>query len=86
MQKNEIMDDKDKIFQKWKHLQNIILQEKLLIDALFKGKNNNYVDIKKLICDLSETKYKMNQIMFPKKRNNNIENIISKEKNNEIIE
>ena len=86
MQKNEIMDDKDKIFQKWKHLQNIILQEKLLIDALFKGKNNNYVDIKKLIYDLSETKYKINQIMFRKKRNNNFENSISKEKNNEIIE
>ena len=86
MQKNEIMDDKDKIFQKWKQLQNIILQEKLLIDALFKGKNNNYVDIKKLIYDLSETKYKINQIMFRKKRNNIFENSISKEKNNEIIE
>ena len=58
------MDDKDKIFEKWKKLQEIILQEKLLTDALFRSKNMDYADIKKLILDLSEIKYKIRKIMF----------------------
>ena len=76
------MDDKDKIVQKWKKLQEIILNEKFLTDALFKSKNNDYNDIKKLIWDLSDTKNKLRQTLFRNNnKNNNNENdvIISEE-------
>ena len=53
------MDEKNK---KWKGLQNIILQEKYLLDALFKSRNNDYADIKTLITDISEVKLKIRQL------------------------
>ena len=53
------MDEKNK---KWKELQNIILQEKYLLDALFKSRNNDYADIKTLITDISEVKLKIRQL------------------------
>ena len=53
------MDEKNK---KWKGLQNIILQEKYLLDALFKSRNNDYADIKTLIIDISEVKLKTRQL------------------------
>ena len=84
------MDDKDKIFQKWKKLQEIIIKEKLLTDALFQSKNNDYADIKKLILDLSETKFKMRQIWTKSNSNTDCnitkENTIINEENNEEIE
>ena len=53
------MDEKNK---KWKELQNIILEEKYLLDALFKSRNNDYADIKTLITDISEVKLKIRQL------------------------
>ena len=53
------MDEKNK---KWKELQNIIFQEKYLLDALFKSRNNDYADIKTLITDISEVKLKIRQL------------------------
>ena len=53
------MDEKNK---KWKGLQNIILEEKYLLDALFKSRNNDYADIKTLITDISEVKLKIRQL------------------------
>ena len=53
------MDEKNK---KWKELQSIILQEKYLLDALFKSRNNDYADIKTLITDISEVKLKIRQL------------------------
>ncbi len=84
------MDDKDKIFQKWKKLQEIIIKEKLLTDAWFQSKNNDYADIKKLILDLSAIKFKMRQIWTKSNINTdsniNKENNIINEENNEEIE
>ena len=60
----------DKIIEKWKKLQEIILKEKSLIDVLFNYKNNDYSDIKKLIIDYSETKLKIRQIKDKKKGKN----------------
>ena len=53
------MDEKNK---KWKDLQKIILEEKYLLDALFKSRNNDYADIKTLITDISEVKLKIRQL------------------------
>ena len=74
MNNNEIiMEDNDKIFRKWKELQDIVIGEKYLIDSLLKDKNNDYIDIKNLICDYSETKCKILQLM--NKNNNEINKV-----------
>ena len=72
------MDEKDKKIQKWKNLQKIILEEKYLLDALFKSRNNDYADIKELITDISEVKLKIRQL---KNKNDN-----DNDKNNNDIE
>ena len=67
------MDEKNK---KWKDLQKIILEEKYLLDALFKSRNNDYADIKTLITDISEVKLKIRQLRNKNdndKNNNDIE-------------
>ena len=67
------MDEKNK---KWKDLQKIILQEKYLLEALFKSRNNDYADIKTLITDISEVKLKIRQLRNKNdndKNNNDIE-------------
>ena len=71
---NEIeKKDKNKediIIEKWKKLQEIILEEKSLIDVLFKYKNDDYSEIKNLIIDYSETKLKIRQINYKGKKKN----------------
>ena len=44
MNNNDIKNGKDKIFLKWKNLREMILKEKILIDVLFKNKNNELLD------------------------------------------
>jgi hypothetical protein len=58
----DINNKEDAIIEKWKKLQEIILEEKTLIDVLFNYKSNDYTDIKKLIIDYSETKLKLRKI------------------------
>jgi hypothetical protein len=58
----DINNKEDAIVEKWKKLQEIILEEKTLIDVLFNYKSNDYTDIKKLIIDYSETKLKLRKI------------------------
>ena len=60
----------DKIIEKWKALQEIILEEKSLMDVLFNYKNDDYSQIKNLIIDYSETKLKIRQINSKNKRKN----------------
>ena len=60
----------DKIIEKWKTLQEIILEEKSLMDVLFNYKNDDYSQIKNLIIDYSETKLKIRQINSKNKRKN----------------
>ena len=66
----------DEIIKKWKNLQDIILEEKSLIDILFNYKNDDYSEIKKLINDYSESKLKIRQ--------NNKTNQKLKDKDNQI--
>ena len=67
---NEINKDgkEDIIIKKWKILQNIILEEKSLFDVLFNYKNDDYMEIKKLINNYLEKKLQIRQI------NNKIKN------------
>ena len=58
------------IIQKWKNLQEIIFEEKALIDALFSYRNNDYSEIKKLIINHSEIKLKIRQINNKKQSKN----------------
>ena len=60
----------DIIIEKWKTLQEIILEEKSLMDVLFNYKNDDYSQIKNLIIDYSETKLKIRQINSKNKRKN----------------
>ena len=67
---NNSENKEDKIIEKWKTLQEIILEEKSLMDVLFNYKNDDYSQIKNLIIDYSETKLKIRQINSKNKRRN----------------
>ena len=49
----------DEIIKKWKNLQDIILEEKSLIDVLFSYKNNDYSEIKQLINEYCKLKLRL---------------------------
>ena len=57
------MEEKKNLNQNLKKLQKVILDEKYLLDALFKSKNNDYADIKTLISEISEVKLKIRQLL-----------------------
>ena len=63
MNVNEVMEEKKNLNQNLKKLQKVILDEKYLLDALFKSKNNDYADIKTLISEISEVKLKIRQLL-----------------------
>ena len=63
----------DIIIEKWKNLQNIILEEKSLFDVLFNYKNDDYKEIKKLINNYLESKLELRQIKNKNKKINNKE-------------
>ena len=67
---NKEENKEDKIIEKWKDLQEIILEEKSLMDALFNYKKEDYSQIKNMIIDYSETKLKIRQMNLKIKRKN----------------